>query len=83
VPVTLPTYVTKPVAPQPAVAPPTGGWSDGVAMEQRAARYAAGGDFYDQMSDERGLLGLADDDEPLLVIDGLDDILERRRAVND
>ena len=85
VPVTLPTYVTKPVVSRPTVAPPTGSWSDGVAMEQRAARYASarGGDVYDQMSDGAGLLGLADEDEVLLVIDGLDDILERRRAVND
>jgi hypothetical protein len=85
VPVTLPTYVTKPVASRPTVAPPTGSWSDGVAMEQRAARYASargGSDVYDQMSDD-SLLGLGDEDEVLLVIDGLDDILERRRAVND
>jgi hypothetical protein len=82
-PVTLPTYVTKPVVSRPTMAPPTGSWSDGVAMEQRAARYAsARGEVYDQMSDE-GLLGLGDEDEVLLVIDGLDDILERRRAVND
>jgi hypothetical protein len=81
--VTLPTYVTKPVVSRPTVAPPTGSWSDGLAMEQRAARYAsARGEVYDQMSDD-GLLGLGDEDEVLLVIDGLDDILERRRAVND
>lgn len=85
VPVTLPTYVTKPVVSRPTVAPPTGSWSDGVAMEQRAARYASarGGDVYDQMSDDAGLLGLGDEDEVLLVGDGLDEILERRRAVND
>src|SRR4051794_39354074 len=39
--VTLPTYVTKPVVSRPTVAPPTGSWSDGLAMEQRAARYAS------------------------------------------
>ena len=83
VPVTLPTYVTKPVVAQPTVAPPTGGWFDGVAAEQRAARFASGGpaggggDVYDQMNE----------DEELFEFDQLDDILghssQRRRAVND
>ena len=86
-PVTLPTYVTKPVVAQPTVAPPTGGWYDGVAAEQRAVRYAAGGDVYDQMSDDEvsggDYLGLSRDDEALYGVDGLDAIIERRRAVND
>ena len=72
VPVTLPTYVTKPVHAPPPVAAPDGGWFDGVLAEQRAARFAAGGDVYDQMSDDDLLGG-----------DSLDDIIERRRAVND
>lgn len=87
VPVTLPTYVTKPVAPQPTMAPPTGAWYDGVAAEQRAARFAAGGDVYDQMSDDEvsggDYLGLSRDDDALYGVDGLDAIIERRRAVND
>jgi hypothetical protein len=88
VPVTLPTYVSKPVATRPPVAPPTGGWFDGVLAEQQAARFASGGDLYDQMSDDSlsGGLGLARDDDAQYGIygpDGLDDIIERRRAVND
>ncbi|MDX6200591.1 MAG: hypothetical protein QOJ83_91 [Frankiales bacterium] len=87
VPVTLPTYVTKPVVSQPTVAPPTGGWYDGVLAEQRAGRYASGGDVYDQMSDDEvadgHYLGLSSDDEALYGLDGLDAIIERRRAVND
>jgi hypothetical protein len=87
VPVTLPTYVTKPVVSQPTVAPPTGGWYDGVAAEQRAARYVSGGDVYDQMSDDElsdgAYLGLSRDDDALYGVDGLDAIIERRRAVND
>jgi hypothetical protein len=87
VPVTLPTYVTKPVVSQPTVAPPTGAWYDGAAVEQRAARYASGGDVYDQMSDDEvsggDYLGLSRDDDALYGVDGLDAIIERRRAVND
>ncbi|MDX6227489.1 MAG: hypothetical protein QOI76_879 [Frankiales bacterium] len=87
VPVTLPTYVTKPVVAQPSVAPPTGSWYDGVLAEQRAGRYASGGDVYDQMSDDEvadgGYLGLSRDDDGLYGADGLDAIIERRRAVND
>jgi hypothetical protein len=87
VPVTLPTYVTKPVVSQPTVAPPTGGWYDGVAAEQRAGRYVSGGDVYDQMSDDEvsggDYLGLSRDDDALYGVDGLDAIIERRRAVND
>jgi hypothetical protein len=88
-PVTLPTYVTKPVVSRPPVAPPTGVWYDGVLAEQRAARFAAGGDVYDQMSDDEGYLGLAGglglgrDDDGQYGMDSLDEILERRRAVND
>jgi hypothetical protein len=87
VPVTLPTYVTKPVVSRPTVAPPTGGWYDGVAAEQRATRYVSGGDVYDQMSDDEvsggDYLGLSRDDDALYGVDGLDAIIERRRAVND
>ncbi|BEP14506.1 hypothetical protein acdb102_28170 [Acidothermaceae bacterium B102] len=88
VPVTLPTYVSKPVVTRPPVAPPTGGWFDGVLAEQQAARFASGGDLYDQMSDDglSGGLGLGRDDDAQYGIygpDGLDDIIERRRAVND
>ena len=91
VPVTLPTYVSKPVVSRPPVAPPAGGWFDGVLAEQQAARYAAGSELYDQMNDEPaaglgGGLGLGRDDDDAYGVygpDGLDDIIERRRAVND
>jgi hypothetical protein len=90
VPVTLPTYVSKPVVNRPAVAPPAGSWYDGVLVEAEAARFAAGADVYDQMIDEgygaAGGLGLGRDDDAsygLNVADGLDEIIERRRAVND
>ena len=88
VPVTLPTYVSKPVATRPPVAPPNDGWFDGVLAEQQAARFASGGDLYDQMTDDglSGGLGLGRDDDAQYGIygpDGLDDIIERRRAVND
>jgi hypothetical protein len=91
VPVTLPTYVSKPVVNRPPVAPPAGGWFDGVLAEQQAARFAAGSDLYDQMNDEPaaglgGGLGLGRDDDESYALygpDGLDDIIERRRAVND
>ena len=97
--VTLPTYVSKPVVSRPPVAPPTGGWYDGVEAEEQAARFAAAGDVYDQtaydqtaydqMSDDDGYLGLSDglgatrDSTALYGLDGLDGIIERRRVVND
>jgi hypothetical protein len=91
VPVTLPTYVSKPVVNRPPMAPPAGGWFDGVLAEQQAARFASGGDLYDQMQDDSaaglgGGLGLGRDDDAhygLYGPDGLDEIIERRRAVND
>ena len=91
VPVTLPTYVSKPVVNRPPAAAPAGGWFDGVLAEQQAARFASGGDLYDQMNDEpavglSGGLGLGRDDDAhygLYGPDGLDEIIERRRAVND
>ncbi len=91
VPVTLPTYVSKPVHSRPPVVASVGGWFDGVLAEQQAARFASGTELYDQMSDEAaesfsGGLGLGREDDAqygLYGPDGLDDIIERRRAVND